>query len=71
MLPALPFPLARETKTDRDTVAATRSEMLRFPLAIRVRAPADTINRCNSAGGKTRHAARNRMVAGRYTLPLH
>src|SRR6185437_1447127 len=26
--------------------------------AMRVRAPADTINRCNSAGGKARHAAR-------------
>ena len=40
------------------TASASFSSEIGTPnLAIHVRAPANTINRCNSAGGKTRHAA--------------
>ena len=40
------------------TASASFSSEIGTPNLLRVRAPANTINRCNSAGGKTRHARR-------------
>src|SRR6266403_4759077 len=49
----------RAATTGATTASASFSSPIGTPnLAIHVRAPANTINRCNSAGGKTRHAAR-------------
>src|SRR5262249_18071414 len=49
----------REATTGATTASAFFSSAIGTPnLPIRVRAPADTINQCNSAGGKTWHAAR-------------
>src|SRR6266478_1548979 len=49
----------RAATTGATTASASFSSAIGTPnLAIHVRAPANTINRCNSAGGKTRHAAR-------------
>ena len=49
----------RAATTGETTASASFSSAIRTPnLPIRVRAPANTINRRNSADGKTRHAAR-------------
>src|SRR5260221_6107347 len=49
----------RAATTGATTASASFSSAIGTPnLAIRVRAPANTINRCNSAGGRTRLAAR-------------
>ena len=49
---------SRETTIGATMASASFSSLIGTPnLATRVRAPADTINRCNSAGGKTRRAA--------------
>src|SRR5262249_49774092 len=49
----------REATTGATRASASFSSPIGTPnLEIGVCAPANTINRCNSAGGKTRHAAR-------------
>jgi hypothetical protein len=54
----------RAATTGATTASASFSSAIGTPnLPIRVRAPANTINRCNSAGGKTRHAGRCRTNA--------
>src|SRR5437868_4889156 len=56
----------RAATTGATTASASFSSAIGTPnLAIRVRAPANTINRCNSAGGKTPHAARRPHLAFR------
>src|SRR6266478_3972852 len=49
----------RAATTGATTASASFSSAIGTPnLPIRIRAPANTINRCNSAGGKTHLAAR-------------
>src|SRR5207248_3734286 len=48
----------RTATTGATTASASFSSAIGTPnLAIHARAPANTINRCNRAGGNTRHAA--------------
>src|SRR5260221_12855308 len=51
-------PLRAATTGATAASASFSSAIGTLNLAIHVRAPANPINRCNSAGGKTRHAAR-------------
>jgi hypothetical protein len=54
------------------TASASFSRAIGTPnLPMRVRAPANTINRYNSAGGKTRHAARRPYRRSRLNLRVY
>src|SRR5207248_1348131 len=55
----------RAATTGVTTASASFPSAIGIPnLATRARAPANTINRCNRAGGKTRHAARRPTTSG-------
>src|ERR1700720_1921619 len=59
----------RAPTTGATTASASFSSPIGTPnLAIYVRAPANTINGCNNAGGKPRHAARRPVAQGQTRL---